>query len=915
MQATSRPMTERHPIASGSPSLTAQRPGGTLDFRFHLLGPLEVTRGGREVPLRGIQQRAVLSYLLLRANTAVATSDLIKAVWEDDPPVTARKMLQNAVAGLRGVFAEAGPGTARVLTHAPGYRLEVRPENIDLWCFQQLAEAGRARLAAGDWQAAATTIREALGLRRGPVLADLAETGIAWPELQAAENAWLATVEDYAEAQLALGQHQDVVGQLEAVAAGTRELARERLSGLLMVALYRSSRQADALAVYRRTRTALIEQLGLDPSRELQELERAILGHDPMLAGPRAQDTVAVAPEPARPPERGTPHPALMSRAGVAARTPRPGPAETQAAGTLTERKPVTVILLRTGIGHQGADRDPEDLRADWQSHASSVERIVARHGGVVRQEAVGSLWVASFGLPRTHDDDAGRAIAAALDLRAQLSAGPTGPLIVQIAVASGEALVSCRPDAASDAEITGGVLDRSLRILAVTQPGEVRVCDVTRTASGDAFGFDRVDSGWSVTGRTYDGQPGPGNHLPLIERTREMRMLSVVLADVRRQGRAHLVTVLGEPGIGRSRLITEFRGVATEVDPGDPGLCPGRCFVIRARPFGGDTVETIVGGLASQISRLFAASAGCHDGVSIFTGGELEDVTLVSHQLIARLATQAPVVVIFEDLHWANDQLLDYVEDLVHHGSGLPLLVIGTARPELLSRRPFWGGEAGSASAITLEPLSDTGTGQLFRALWSGPPGPAGRSIDPECETELIGLAAGNPRFAVEYARYLRDPSGACRGAGADRHDLPPLVHRMIAARLDTLPALEKAVLQDAAVLGDIVCAVGVAAISGRDHDEVAAQMRLLESREFLRRADGRPVHETFGQIYAFRHGAVRQVAYGQMPRGLRADKHFRAAAWLRQQAGTSDEFYAHHYDNAVSLAQASGRTLRSTP
>lgn len=250
-------------------------------MRFQVLGPLAAVHNGRPVTLGGVKQRATLGLLLLRANQVVATSELLAALWGDAAPPTARKILQNAVRGLRVVFADAEP---ELLTRLPGYVLRVDPGEVDLFEFQRRAEQGRAELAAGVPELAAATLRDALALWRGPVLADLAETGVAWPELATVRNARLDVLEDYLEAELASGRHHAAIGELELMVEA--EPLRERLCRQLMIALYRSGRQADALRVYARVRTETVERLGLEPSRELRCLQQAILAHDPSLAPP-----------------------------------------------------------------------------------------------------------------------------------------------------------------------------------------------------------------------------------------------------------------------------------------------------------------------------------------------------------------------------------------------------------------------------------------------------------------------------------------------------------------------------------------------------------------------------------------------------------------------------------------------------
>ncbi|NEE09036.1 AfsR/SARP family transcriptional regulator, partial [Streptomyces sp. SID7499] len=261
-------------------------------MQFRLLGPLEVEPAGGPpgslVDLGGHRQRAVLAYLLLHANKVVSTSQMLSALWADDEaPMTARKILQNAVWKLRGVLSrpprgEQGP---ELLTRAPGYLLRVSQQRVDLLDYEQRVVTGRAALAAGDVEPARRSLGEALALWRGPVLSDLVEEGICWPELTALQNRRLDVLEDHFEAALACGRHQLVLPDLESLVAA--EPLRERASGQLMVALYRCGRQAEALAVFGRVRTALVEGLGLEPGRELHRLQQAILTQDPTLEVPR----------------------------------------------------------------------------------------------------------------------------------------------------------------------------------------------------------------------------------------------------------------------------------------------------------------------------------------------------------------------------------------------------------------------------------------------------------------------------------------------------------------------------------------------------------------------------------------------------------------------------------------------------
>ncbi|MCD9903485.1 AfsR/SARP family transcriptional regulator [Streptomyces sp. MT29] len=234
------------------------------------------------VGLGGTRQRATLGFLMMHANRVVASSQLIDALWPAGrAPQSARKILQNSVWRLRRALP-LGDGEftgVRLQSQAPGYMLCAEPEQIDLYHFRRLAQCGHAELAAGAPRAAAVLLREALALWRGPVLADLVETGIDWPELASVQNARLDALEDFFEAELACGHHHRVLAELEKTVA--TEVLRERLLGQLMLALYRSGRQTDALDVYSSARAAMAERLGLEPGHALQALQQAVLTHDP----------------------------------------------------------------------------------------------------------------------------------------------------------------------------------------------------------------------------------------------------------------------------------------------------------------------------------------------------------------------------------------------------------------------------------------------------------------------------------------------------------------------------------------------------------------------------------------------------------------------------------------------------------
>ena len=254
---------------------------------FRILGPLEVQADGHRLQLGGRKQRALLAVLLLNANEVVSRDRLIDALWGERPPQTASHTLDAYVSRLRKALASSGDGGARLVTLAPGYVLRIAPDQLDLTCFERLAADGQRALEAGDAELAAVKLRQAEALWRGRPLADVEFEPFAHAHVGRLEQLGCAATEQRVEAELALGRHEQLVPELQALV--TRYPLRERLRGQLMLALYRSARQGEALAVYRKVRVLLREELGVDPSPRLQELERAVLRQDPALAAPPAR--------------------------------------------------------------------------------------------------------------------------------------------------------------------------------------------------------------------------------------------------------------------------------------------------------------------------------------------------------------------------------------------------------------------------------------------------------------------------------------------------------------------------------------------------------------------------------------------------------------------------------------------------
>lgn len=904
-------------------------------MQFNILGPLEVLDRGTPIAIKSGNQRATLGFLLLHANSVVATRSLITALWRQRPPATARKILQNAIGGLRATLSTTGTDTTEVelLTHAPGYLLRVDPQRIDLNRFQALAEVGRAELADGAWERAAATLGEALSLWRGPALVDLTESGVDWPELTALHEARLTALENKAEAELALGRHNQVIIELENE-ADARPL-RERMRGLLMIALYRAGRQSDALAVYRRTRIELATQFGLEPGKELQLLEQAILSHDPELAlpVPGIRPPVMSAVTATRPDA-----PASAPASGLApVSTP---PTERAPEHVRVERKWVSALLVQIGTIAYGGTGDPEDIDKVRRRITAVIREQVERFGGVLHT-TVGPMWLAVFGVPRTHEDDAERAVRAGFAIRGLLVGGDSDippQKTVRAAVATGETLMTTDCADNPSTEVTGEVLTTGMRLLNAAKPGELRVCPTTRQASPGPFTY----AGPGGTSDVIAVRPEHAGSMPTVAfvgREREQARLRSVLEEVTVRRKAQLFTILGEPGIGKSRLAAEFALASS----GDAlhlfGRVPRFGYNSTLAPLAGALNQLLAGRsletlVKEHFSRPDQAEAVLRDlrplvrlREDVPASADTQAVCRAWRRLMAEVASRRPLVVTLENLQWAEDTLLDFVEQLDDHVGPVPLLIVVTARPELLHRRPAWGGGKHNATIITLDPLPDGPIDELLAAMmvrygiWpkQRPAGALRDQVAYELGHAVRTRIGGNPLFALQYVRLRQHHHHAVNpwlaatlhidSAGpVDSDDelvpVPQAVHNIIAAQLDTLSSKQKAILQDAAVLGDTVHEDLITLLSGRDPDEVARCLRYLDRRGFLTR-----VHDSEHTAYVFQHLLVRDIAYSQMSRVARAEKHYRCAVLLEGRVDSA--LSAHHLRRANMLAAAAGISM----
>ena len=593
------------------------------------------------------------------------------------------------------------------------------------------------------------------------------------------------------------------------------------------------------------------------------------------------------------------------------------------AAPSREERKVVTILFTDlVGSTARAEGLDPEDVRATLSAYYARLRAELERHGGTV-EKFIGDAVMAVFGAPIAHEDDPERAVRAALAIRDSIG----DDLEIRTAVHTGEALVALSARAAEgEGMVSGDVVNTAARLQSSAPVNGILVGEGTYRATRHAIEYrdaepveakgkaEPVKVWEAVAARSRFGSDVEQKlRTPLVGRERERGLLADALARARTEQSAQLVTLVGVPGIGKSRLVAELFQI-TEADPDLINWRQGRSL-----PYGervsfwalGEIVKAHAGILESDDTATAEEKLGAmvealsedvrerewlaHQtrplvGLEGAERSEREEAFAAWRRLLEAAAEQRPLILVFEDLHWADDGLLDFVDHLADWATTVPLLIVGTARPELLDRRPGWGGGKRNAFTLSIGALSDEETAVLLQRLLDR------AVLDADAQRAVLERAEGNPLYAEEYARMLAE------------HDdgdlpLPETVQGLIAARIDGLSPEEKALLQDASVIGKVFW-------PGALPGAVERTLRALERKEFIRR-DRRSSIAGETQ-YAFLHALVRDVAYGQIPRAERAAKHRRAAEWLASLAGDRAEDHAEmlaqHYHEALRLGQAAG-------
>jgi class 3 adenylate cyclase/tetratricopeptide (TPR) repeat protein len=629
--------------------------------------------------------------------------------------------------------------------------------------------------------------------------------------------------------------------------------------------------------------------------------------------------------------------------------------AELEPRGIPIERKIVSVLFVDlvgfTGLAEQ---LDPEDIRRLLDPYYAQVRDELERYGGTV-EKFIGDAVMALFGAPTAHEDDPERAVRAASAVReavSRLRTEESPELHVRLGVATGEAVVSIgTARAGGEAMAHGDVVNTAARLEAGAPVDGILVDERTYRATRfqidfraapplHAKGKANAIPVWEVVApRGHTGIDRSRHSLALVGRAREVEVLVGALDEVVTRHEPRLVTLVGPPGIGKSRLVWELsERVEKSVELvswrqgrslpyGDGATFWALADVVKAQAgiLATDSsavveeklriaVEAVVddGGEAAWIAKHLAPLAGLALPPEL-RGDHRTEAFAAWRRFLEAIAARRPLVLVLEDLHWADDGLLDFVSDQLGDRFQGALLVVATCRPELTDRRSGWG-TGRKAKTLALEPLSDEETSRLVGNMLDA------SALPEELGSALLARAGGNPLYAEEYVRMLLDRDLLRMGEASwelapTDFPLPESVQAIVAARLDALPPGQKALIQNAAVVGKGFWLGALAALGERARWSVENDLHELERKQLVRR-EPQSIVRSEPQL-SFLHVLVRDVAYRQIPRSLRAEKHRRAAEWMESLSPdrTEDraEMLAHHYSSALEYARAAGQEIET--
>ncbi len=594
---------------------------------------------------------------------------------------------------------------------------------------------------------------------------------------------------------------------------------------------------------------------------------------------------------------------------------------------------------------------DPEVVQSVVGRAFDRLSVEIERYGGLL-EKFMGDAMLAVFGVPKSHEDDPERAVRAALEMQAVLSelnhgfAGEDKPqLAMRIGIEAGDVLVDMeRAAGPRDRMLTGDAVNTAARLEAAADPGHVIVGPAVYASTKDVIDYAEIAPltlkgkaepvpAWDaqrVKAKRRGERPSLGLEARLIGRDEEMTVLKQTLHRVETEGRPALVTIVGPAGVGKSRVTSELLRYVEGL-PQFIYWRSGRCLAYGNTPYSAladaikaqcevledDPAGVVARKVDAAVEELFGDAAVAPQIRALVGGGETaafsrEDLFEAWRRFLERMAARYPLVLALDDLHWADEGLLDLVEHVADWAQG-PILLLVQARPDLFDVRPSWGGGKRNAASIYLDPLTPDEDAAMIDDLLPG-------EITDELRKLIVERSEGNPLYTEEIVRMLID-RGVLRATEASRWevasavadvDVPRSIQGLISARLDGLPDEEKAVLQDAAVVGREFWLGAVARLSGQPPGVLREVLGRLRIKELIVPHD--PSSFSDEPEFSFRHLLIRDGAYDSLPKALRASKHTKIAEWAAERAGDrADEMamlIASHHREALRYLVELGDT-----
>ncbi|HEX8157704.1 MAG TPA: BTAD domain-containing putative transcriptional regulator [Solirubrobacteraceae bacterium] len=877
-------------------------------LKYAILGPVELYDGERGVSIGGSRQLALLALLLVNANRVLSTDRLVEALWDDLDRSRALRRLRVTVARLRRALdRDVNHGESVLRTVAGGYLLAVTPGELDAEVFQTRVQEGRRALEGGDAQRARDVLGEALRMWRGPALAQVADEEFAQPEIRRLEELRLSAFEAWVDCQLQLGDHDAVIGELEALVAV--HPGRERLAGQLMLALYRSGRQGDALEVYMRTRAYLSGELGLEPGPALQSLQMEILAQSATLQ-----------------PESGGTVVAGIANAGV-----QPD---------LLPTGVVTFVLTDVEGSTALWEADPDAMATALEHHDQLIATLVERHQGqLLKKQGEGDATLSVF-------ERASDAVACAAEIQRGLAhISDTGELELRVRVAlhSGEAHER-------DGDYFGPVLNRAARLRSLAAGGVTVVSKSTAELVRDRLpreqqlvdlgrhelrGMSRAERVFELRARADASASSgvgvgpvvlelprslhrPAARSPFVGRDVELAFLRERWTKIRGGSRSAVV-IGGEPGIGKTRLTSEFahavhrEGALVLYGHCDEGLAmPYQPFVEALRPYaraaGVERICTRLGAAVCELVRLLPEFAGLGEPVR----GDPESARFALFEAVAGLieaiTREQPALLILDDLHWAAPPTLLLLRHLIRSEGRLGLMVLCTYRDtEVEAGQPLAQLLADlhrdqSAERLSIRGLDEPAIAALLRVT-------VGHPFD-EHSSELVRKlevqTAGNPFFIRELLAHMVQagtiPAGdehRATDVTARQLQAPEGLRQVITQRVARLSAPTGRALRAAAVAGPTFSFVLLERVLGDECSVLDALDEAVAAGLLAEAGDG---------DYVFAHTLVRETIYQELSAARRMRLHRQLGEAL-EALGDSEstiEALASHFAMAAADGQA---------